>query len=262
VPVPAIERAVRVLQALGGKGDGLGLSEFSRLVGISKSTLSNILVSLEKLGLVERDPQSLTYRLGVGLLELTQPVLGKLDLRQLAHAHLVKLRDSTGETAILHVPSGENAVVVDRAEPDRQLKVVAPLGLRLPRFAGSVSKVFLAALPVQEAETLVRRSRLPAFTPRSVTEPDRFLRELAEVRRTGFASDDEEYLPGVRAVSASIRGAGGRAVGAISIAGVRGHLGNVRMKELAGAVVAAAEQVSRVNGVGVNFPSATETYGN
>lgn len=242
--VPAIERAIRVLRALGGDGEGRGLSDLSRRLGVSKSTLSGVLATLERFQLVERDPQSRTFRLGVGLVDLSHPVLARLDLRQLAHSFLVELRDLSGETVILHVPSGEHAVIVDRAEPERQLKVVAPLGLRLPPFAGSVAKAFLAALPAPEAEAIVRRAELPAFTPRSITDHEQYLGELAAARGTGFAYDDEEYLRGVRAVSAVVRGRGGRAVGALSIAGVIGHLSNERIHELAGRLAAAAGSVS------------------
>jgi DNA-binding IclR family transcriptional regulator len=242
--VPAVERAIRVLHALGGEGDNLGLSDLSRLLGISKSTLSGILSTLEHFELVRRDPQSLTFRLGVGLLDLSHALLSRLDLRQLAHSHLVELCAVSGETALLHAPGGGQPLIVDRAEPDRQLKVVAPVGLRMPAVAGSVAKAFLAELPQAESEALIRSKPLPAFTPHSITDPDRFLQELANVRRAGYATDDEEYLRGVRAASAVIRDRAGRAVGAISIAGVVDRVPIEQLQQLAARVRAAADAVS------------------
>jgi IclR family acetate operon transcriptional repressor len=243
--VPAVERAIRVLQALAEDGDGRGLSELSRQLGVSKSTLSGVLATLERHRLVERDAASRTFRLGVGLLDLSGAVLGRLDVREAARPFLVELRNASGETAILHVRSADEPVILDRAEPDRELKVVAPLGRRLPPFAGSVAKALLAELPAAEAEVLVRAHPLPVFTLRSIAQPTRYLKELARVRRDGYALDDEEYLPGVRAASASLSDRRGRAIGTLSVVGVSVRLESERLHELGPQVAAAAAAVSR-----------------
>lgn len=243
--VPAVARAVHVLRALGEDGDGLRLSELSRQLGVSKSTLSGLLWTLEGFGLVERDPASRAFRLGVGLLDLSAAVLRRLDLREAARPALEGLRDASGETAILHVPRGGQLLILDRAEPDHQLKVVAPVGHRLPAFAGSVAKALLAALPEGQAEVLVRSRPLPAFTPRSIGDPDRYLEEVARARRDGYALEDEEFLPGVRAVSAPVLDAAGHAVGTLSVVGVSARLTGDRMRALAQDVAEAARAVSR-----------------
>ena len=243
--VPAIERAIRVLQALAENGEGRGLSELSRQLGVSKSTLSGVLATLERHRLVERDAGSRAFRLGVGLLDLSAAVIGRLDVREVARPFLVELCDASGETAILHVRSGEESVILDRAEPDRELKVVAPVGRRLPPFAGSVAKALLAELPAAEAEAFVRARPLPAFTPRSAAQPARYLKELARVRREGYALDDEEYLPGVRAASAVLRDRRGRAVGTLSVVGVGARVDSEHLHELGAQVAAAAAAASR-----------------
>jgi DNA-binding IclR family transcriptional regulator len=242
--VPAVERAIRVLRAL-GDGGGRRLSELSRDLGVSKSTLSGLLATLERFDLVERDAGSRTFRLGLGLLDLSQPVLARLDVRVIAHPELARLRDLSGETAILHVPDGEGSLIADRAEPDCELKVVAPVGRRLPPFAGSVAKALLGALPEADAAALVRARPLPAFTPRSITDPSRYLRELDRVRRDGFALEDEEYLPGVRAASAAVRDRSERPVGTLSVVGVALRLPARSMPGLAEEVASSAAILSR-----------------
>ena len=234
-----------VLRALGHDDRGRRLSELSRELGVSKSTLSALLSTLVDFDLVERDPDSLVYRLGLGLLDLGGAVLRSLDVRELARPSLRRLSEASHETAILHVRDGEESVIADRIEPRRQLKVVAPLGHRLPPFAGSVSKAILATLPDREISALLDGRSLPAFTPRSITATDEYLVELARVREDGYALEDDEYLDGVCAASAAILDAGGHAVGTLSVATVRARVGSERLHALGPVVAAAAQGVSR-----------------
>lgn len=243
--VPAVARAVLVLQALGADDRGRRLSELSRELELSKSTLSGLLSTLEQFDLVERDPDSRVFRLGMGLVDLGGSVLRRLDVREVARPFLRRLSDASGETAILHVRDGEEGVIADRSEPLRQLKVVAPLGHRIPPFAGSVAKAILATLPGKEAAVLVRARRLPRFTEHSLVTADHYLAELADVRRVGYALEDEEYLSGVCAVSAAIVDGSGRAVATLSVAAVRSRTSDERMGALGPLVADSARTVSR-----------------
>ena len=248
--VPAVDRAARLLRALsahegvGPDQPGMSASELSRDLGISKSTISGLLITLERHGLVQRDPLTRRVRLGLALVELAASVSTGVDVRDAAREHLVRLQRQSGETAILHLSSGDDVRIAERAEPDTQLKVVAPLGTRLPRFAGSVAKVVLAALEPAEAEGIVRGDELPAFTPRSIVDPDAYLEQVAQTRRRGFGRENEEYLIGVSAVSAPVINHEGRTIGTISVACVKTRA-RERLNELAEPVMDAAAQTSR-----------------
>jgi DNA-binding IclR family transcriptional regulator len=247
--VPAVDRAARLLRALsahegGAHQPGMSASDLSRELGISKSTLSALLTTLERHGLVQRDPLTRRVRLGLALVELAASVSTDLDVREAAHPHLVRLCRHTGETAILHLVSADDVRIAERAEADTQLKVVAPLGTRLPRFAGSVAKVLLAALEPGEVEAIVREHALPAFTPRSIVDPDAYLDQVAQTRRRGYARENEEYLVGVSAVSAPVINHEGQTIGTISVACVKTRA-RERSHELAERVMTAAAQTSR-----------------
>jgi DNA-binding IclR family transcriptional regulator len=241
--VPAVDRAVRVLRTLAAGGER-SLSELSRELGVSKSTLSSLLWTLEHHKLVERDEASRRFSLGPGIAELaTAAAAAHVDVREAARPQLEWLASLSGETAILHLPSGEGTVIADRVEATHQLKVVAPLGHRLPAFAGSVAKVLLAALPAEQAEKIVLERPLPVFTPRSIVDPDAYLDELARARRRGYAVENEEYLVGVRSISAPVRGRNSETIGTLSVVGVGARMAK-RMKELSEAVVTAAAETS------------------
>jgi len=251
--VPAVDRAVRVLRALAADDGDPRLSDLSRRLRLSKSTLSGLLATLEHHGFVEREDATRAYRLGAAVLELGHSVLRRQDIREIARPHLVRLRDVVGETAVLHVPAGDEAIIVERAESNHDLKVVAPPGHRLPPFAGAVAKVFLASLPDDQLTAVLKTRALPAFTPHSITSQDRYMEDLRRVRRRGYATDDEEYLPGVRAVSAPVRNARGRTPATVTVVGSAARLTRERMPETAVAVASAAELISR----GLGAPPAT-----
>lgn len=244
VRVPAVDRAARILWTLAERGDR-SLSELSRGLGVSKSTLSTLLATLEQHTLVERDAATRRFRLGPGIAKLAMSAASAhVDVRDAARPQLERLAELSGETAILHLPSGDGTVIAERVEPTHQLKVVAPLGHRLPAFAGSVAKVLLAALPQEQAEAIVRARSLPVFTPRSIVDPDEYLEQVARARRRGYAFENQEYLVGVRAVTAPVLGRDGEAIGTLSVVGVGARTAG-RMKELAHAVVAAAAETSK-----------------
>jgi DNA-binding IclR family transcriptional regulator len=233
-----------VLQELAAHGEH-SLSELSRELGVSKSTLSSLLATLELHSLVERDEASRRFSLGPGIAQLAAVAAAAgVDVREAARPQLERLAKLSGETAILHLPSGDGTVIADRVEPMLQLKVVAPLGHRLPAFAGSVAKALLAALPEEQAEAIVRTRPLPVFTPRSIVDPDTYLDEIARARRRGYAVENEEYLVGVRAVSAVVVDREREAVGTLTVAGVGARMTG-RTKELAEAVVTAAAETSQ-----------------
>jgi len=243
--VPAVERAVRVLRTLGADDGPRSLSDLSRELGVSKSTLSTLLATLEQLDLVVRDPASRAFRLGPGLLDLSRALLRRLDIGEVVRPYLGQLHRTSGETAILHVPESDGTtVIIERVEPIHQLKVVAPQGHRLPPFAGSVGKVLLAALPPEEAEARVRAQPLRCFTPRTIVDPDAYLAEIRRTRTRGYALENEEYLVGVRAVSAPVLDHQSRTIATLSVVGVSARLAD-KMSETARDVGAAAAAASR-----------------
>ncbi|HLQ05025.1 MAG TPA: helix-turn-helix domain-containing protein [Verrucomicrobiae bacterium] len=137
-PVPAIDKAARVLRALADGGRPQGISELARALDVSKGTLRDVLLTLDAYGLVVRDPDT-RFRLGPELRALADA--STPDLRALAQPYLVSLMESFGETAILGVVHDGKLEIAARAEPDTDLHMTAPLGRRLPLNEGAHGNV-------------------------------------------------------------------------------------------------------------------------
>lgn len=229
--VPAVDRAARVLDLLAAEGRDWGLTELALELGIHKGTARDILLTLQRHGLVARDSVNGRYRLGLGAVRLARAALTQIDLREAARPALEQLLTEGGETVLLGVRDGEHVVIVDLATPADGLHMSATVGQRLALCAGSFGKVFLAEPGVFE-KYLENGGELRAFTERSQTDADAYAAELSVVRARGYALDDEEYLRGVRAASAAIRGPIGSTVGALTVVGFTARLPITRLDEL------------------------------
>lgn len=243
-PVPAVERAVRILNALKAGQREYGVSELSQALDINKSTVHGILRTLSEHRVLEQDPQTRKYRLGPGLIELGRAARARRDLQQVARPYLVELMESTQETALLGVFEQEGITIVDRVEPARELHVTAASGQRLPYSAGSFGQAILAWMEAQELDRLLSSRGLQAFTPTSTTDPVRFKQELHAVRQRGYALDDSEaFLEGVWAVSAPIRDTEGT-LAALTVVGFSSRMSHQAKRSAIQATVQAARQIS------------------
>ena len=236
--VPAVARAAGILRVLAGRREA-SLTDLARTIGIYKSTAHGILGTLSAFDLVVRDPTTRRYRLGSALVTLGRAARDPDDLGVLARPHLVHLSRMSAETVALHIPDGEGSVIVASEESPQPLKVSAPTGFRMPPHAGAVAKVLEAFDPAPRTPL----AALGAFTGRSITQPDRWERELDRVRRAGFALDDMEFQEGIRAVSVPVlvaRPGGDELVGAYSIVAVASRVSIVTLREWVPALLASA----------------------
>lgn len=242
--VPAVDRAVRILHLLRRDARLWGISELARTLGLNKATVRDILLTLEHHGLVERDPSTTRFRLGYGLYAFASALGDGNDLVAVARPFLRALTARTGETTLLALLDGARVLVVDKEEPPTDLKISAPIGRRLPLYAGSIGKVLLAAMEPAARDRWLAQHPPRRFTARSVTDSAAYRALLDQVQQQGYALDDEEYLDGVRAASAPIHGSAPGALAALTVVGFSTRIDAARLAELAAAVADAARQIS------------------
>jgi DNA-binding IclR family transcriptional regulator len=221
--VPAVDRAARILEVLNAESRPMTISELARALGISKGTTRDLLETLRVHGLLERDDARKTYRFGPRLARLGMAALGQLDLSTLAHPFLVELSEQVAGTVLLVVPHGDRATIVDKADTGRlAVEVSANVGSRIRLAAGACGKVFLAYAVAPDLGRYLADLTHP--TSRTILDADVYRHELERVRREGYATDDEEYLTGVRATSAPVFDARGRLIAAVLVVGLTGSL--------------------------------------
>lgn len=202
---PTVAKAFQILRLVARSSNGLKISDLARDLALSKSSVHGITAALEQQGVLVREGRSKRYTLGLALIELGHFASERIDLKDVARPVIEDLMHKTGESVFLGLRNGSRVTVLDSVESMSNLKITAPAGSSIPLLAGALGKAFLAALSGTQAADLVAAHGLKAYTARSITDPARYLKELDQVRRAGYAVDKEEYISGVRAVAALIR---------------------------------------------------------
>jgi len=202
---PSVKKAFQVLTLISDSERGLGISELAKRLGISKGTVHGITSALEEVGALIRNPFSKKYNPGYAIVELGKKGLSRIPLREAARRHMEELVEDTEETVFLGILKDEHILILDVAESTKELKITSPSGTKMPLAAGATGKVFLAYMEEKRALRYLTANGLVKYTENSITDLDRYLQEIEEVRKKGFATDREEYLQGVKAVAALIR---------------------------------------------------------
>jgi IclR family KDG regulon transcriptional repressor len=241
---PSVRRAFQILDLVARRDKRLTISDLSRELGISKSTVHGIAQVLEGMGAVVRDDKTRRYSLGITLFELARSVYARIDLKDIARPIMEGLMRSTRQTVFLGIRSGDHVSIIDIVESTQDLKITAHIGARLPLLVGATGKVFIASMEEQEAAELIRAVKLRQDTGKSITDPDQYLEEVHKARACGYALDDEEYMQGVRAVAASIH-VPGRQMSAIWVVGFSQSVGIERMVAMAVETKSAADAITR-----------------
>lgn len=215
--IQVIDRATRLLDALANEAEPITLKALSANTGLHPSTAHRILNDLVVARYVER-VDSGTYQLGMRLLELGSLVRGRLNVREAAVESMQNLHKLTGQTVNLSIQQGDEIVYVDRAWSERSgMQVVRAIGGRAPLHLTSTGKLFLCASDARQVRAYATRTGLAGNTKNSITSLDHLERELAFVRRHGYARDNEELELGVRCIAAGIYDDAGRLVAGLSI---------------------------------------------
>jgi len=202
---PSVKKAFQILQTIADSPAELGVSELSKRLKIGKSTVHGITSALEELGVLVRGPIHKKYNIGYTLLELGRKAYGRMELRDIARIPMERLMERVGETVFVGVMNGDHVTILDVVESHNEMKITSPPGTRLPILAGAIGKIFLSQLEERKTKEIVEKMGLKRYTVKSVVDPKKLLKEVEEVKRKGYAIDDEEYIPGVRAIAAPIQ---------------------------------------------------------
>lgn len=257
-PVKSLNHALDVLELLAEEGQPeLGVSELARRVGLSKTTVHQILGTLETRGCVLQNQHTGRYRLGWRLFELGRAVTRRVELVALAQPYLAVLSRETNESVQLGVLASSEVLYVAKHEPPRSVVIAAAVGRRLPLHATAAGKVLMAwSAPEKIAEML--KGPFQPYTPQTITNPSQLRAEVQRVRQQGYGICLTEYENDVNALAAPVFNFTGQCVAVISLAGPAVRFVEATMDRCRPNLLAAVGALSRELGYGT---VSTETRG-
>lgn len=220
----AVARAFSILQCLTGIERPLALADLAQQSGLPKSSVHRMLLTLEREGLVQREPDGKRYIVGPRFASLAMEALRNTPQRAARHLILQALVDEVGETCNFTMLAGGEICYLDRVEAHWPLRMVLAPGSRVPLHCTASGKLFLALMASQQCRKLLTAAPLKRYTDNTITNPDRLMQALDVIRQERVGTDDEEFLVGLTAVSVPVVDRQGKMCAAVAV-----HAPTVRM---------------------------------
>lgn len=207
----------RILEYLGSEGGAFPI-DISKNMKLSRSKVHRLLATLRELDYVEERHDG-RYFLTFKIFEMGNTVPFKKRLIDTARPSMLRLAQLTGETVNSGVLFEDKVLYIDKVEAVTHLKLDRSIGSNDPLHNTSLGKVLLAFLEPEEMHSILARLELFPTTPNTITDPERLLSELAEIREQGYALDRQELSMDIRCVAAPVVAYDGKICLAVSVSG-------------------------------------------
>ena len=213
----SILRALQVLETFAGTSGPLAIPEIARRVGLHRSTVHRIVVTLENAGWLRKMPGTEMFDLGIKVFTLGQTADRGISSRQAVRQLLEELAAKTGETAILSMSDSVDAVCVDKIESSQRLKISSEIGQHFPLHAGATGFAVLLGMPEEMVRERLFRGKLQSFTPKTETDPNKILERYRSLKDAGYIVSTGAVDPGVTGIAAPLFFAAEKSYGSVGI---------------------------------------------
>jgi len=228
----SLKRGLRIIETIAAVGGSTTLAEIVRKTALSRSTAYQLLRSLVEFGYLVKDDNTRSYALAPKLFRLTGRTWTHEQLCDISKPYLDELSRRTGEGTSLAVMGDGCVTIVAKREPDSPVRVAQEVGGIRPIYCTAVGKLLSAWLPKRELEGIIHRTVFEKLTPRTITSPGAFRKELERIRSTGFAIDNEEHIKGIRCIATAVRDHSGQVRAALCVLGPKDRMPQRRLVKI------------------------------
>lgn len=231
-PIQVAEKIFGVIECMSGSGP-MGLMEISNAMNLNKTTVHRILNSLICMDYVHQDPETSKYTLSFKFCNISSQILSQNSIIDFARPYLKELSNITGETVHLVEIDGINAVYIDKVDSAvNSVRLVSKVGKSIPLYCSGVGKALLAEMSNEEIASIWNRSELKQYTEHTILDYEEFLQLIAQIRKQGYAMDNEEIELGVRCVAMAIPDYHSKIKYAISVSAPKDRMTDERVESI------------------------------
>lgn len=210
--IKSVIKAFAILEIL-AEHEKLGVSELSEITGFGKSTTHRMLNTLKYLNYVDQDPETDNYFVSIKLYELGNKVANKIPIKKIARPHLENLFNRINETVNLGILDNQSVIYLDKIVSKEPLRIELDIGLKVPIYSSALGKTLAAFNKNINLETI----EFIKYTENTISSYKEFKKELDEIRKRGYAFDDEEYIKGLVCIAIPVLNLDNEAVASVSI---------------------------------------------
>ncbi len=248
-PIQSLDRGLIILEAVANSDNPVTLSELTELVGIDRSSVFRLALTLKRRGFLAYPVGRKDFILGPSLWRLYQRYNWGTMLIRVSQEHLKQLARQTRETAHLAIREGRQALFIEHAAANHVIAVSGQTGEMVPLHCTAHGKALLAGLTHEELLQLLGTAPLATYTKQTIGTAKALAKACLEIQAKGYATDDAEFQEGVRCVAAPIRTESGVIIGSIGISAPILRFPQERYKECGEQVRAVADEISAGLGV-------------
>ena len=214
---PALIRAFDILELLRDADNGLSASEIVEKTGLPRTTVHELLITMVERKYLRRDEPAGKLHLGIVTFQLGNAFAERLDLRGAAMRVTQRVAAECDETVQVGILDGGHVVYLCKVDSTQAVRTIARTGGRLPANCTAIGKAMLAFLPTPVLSEMAQPGALTGLTPKSITDPARFMEQMLEIQQRGVAFESGESNLDVSCVAAPVRDHAGVVRAAISI---------------------------------------------
>lgn len=243
--VPALDRALSILELLAENADGMRMREIAERLDLPANSVFRITGTLEERGYLIRDGEDMRYRLSRKLLALGYAAVGEDKLTEQSLDIMRILRDETHETVLVGIRDDLEGLVLEQVASAQPIKFLVAPGTRFPLHTAAPGKAMLAYLPAEERKGVLARMTYTRYNERTLDSREKFETDLLNVTAIGYGLDQAEHIDGLHCVAAPIFNHRGYPIAALWLTGPSFRFPPSEFDRIGRKVAAAAEQISQ-----------------
>jgi IclR family acetate operon transcriptional repressor len=244
--IQSLDRGLVILETVGKSAEPVSLGHLAAVIGIDRSSAFRLANTLKRRGFLANPSTGKDYILGPSVWRLSRQYDWSRMLARVAHEHLKTLTAATHETSHLAVREDRQALFIDDVTTSHVIAISGQTGELVPLYCTSHGKALLADFEEHDLKTLFRGKPLKPWTKNTIVSIRALAKACEEIRTRGFATDESEFLDGVRCLAAPIRDRDGTVIASIGISAPVARFPRELEKEYAGEVVSAAARIAEI----------------